>query len=133
MARMDISRKCAYSGDTIGYSNQYQNGDGSRKGDIWHGEKGKMVHCFCGRTLRVTQAGYGGSATLSSSGGISILPDEDKVATTSPVWDDDDDLMAKPDGEVTYHQHKHCAADSEYWFEYGFNSAKREAEMELAS
>ena len=64
--------------------------------------------------------------------GLGILPDDDVAKTTYPTYDDDFDLAAEPTGEVHQHWHKQCHEDFEYWFQYGFDSAKREAEMELA-
>lgn len=65
--RKDSRKACVYSGDTIGYSSQYrgyvESAEVAMKGHRYHGEKGRMVVCLgCGRHLKVTQAGYGGSA-----------------------------------------------------------------------
>jgi hypothetical protein len=60
--------------------------------------------------------------------GYGIVPTDKVVAESFPVYEDDFDLNAEPTGEVTYHMHKHCHEEHEYWFQWGFDSAKREAE-----
>ena len=60
--------------------------------------------------------------------GTHIASDEDRVATSYPIWDDDNDLMAEPTGEVHQHWHKRCHEDFEYWFQYGWDAVKRDAE-----